>query len=118
MNIKKTINFTQLRAEGVSVLDIKDDEVVKVTGKNGTKCIIDEKYLHELIKNSNLQELIKNNNFNSSLQGSALNSPVGNYIKKEISNNFEAFASNMNEKFDNLKTELNQKINNKENKDD
>jgi hypothetical protein len=48
MNIKKTINFKELRDKGVSALNIKGDEIVQVFTKEGVACIVDQEYLFGL----------------------------------------------------------------------
>lgn len=51
MNIKKTINFTNLRKDGPSSLDIKKDEVIQLAAKNEMLCIVRQEFLIELLKN-------------------------------------------------------------------
>lgn len=48
MNIKKTINFKELRDKGVAALNIKGDEIVQVFTKDGVACIVDQEYLFGL----------------------------------------------------------------------
>jgi hypothetical protein len=67
MNIKKTINFKELRDKGINALDIYNDEVIQLKGKSQIYCVVTQEYLLNLLAD-------KDSPFSNSLiQGAALN---------------------------------------------
>jgi len=110
MNIKKTLNFTELRKHGFNSLDLKGDEVILVANKKGNKCIVSQEYLHTLIEASNNK--IKHPSFNSQVVGLS-----GSNFDSIITERFENFETkvlvSVNEIIDNKI-----KKNNKEDNDD
>lgn len=50
MNLKETINFKALREKGVAALEIKNDEVVQIVGKNSEiKVVLTQEYFLKLL---------------------------------------------------------------------
>ena len=67
MNIKKTINFKELRDKGINALDISNEEVIQLKGKSQIYCVVTQEYLLKLLAD-------KDSPFSNSLiQGAALN---------------------------------------------
>jgi hypothetical protein len=79
MNIKKTINFKELRDKGINAIDVSNDEVIQLKGKNQIYCVVTQEFLLNLLE-ENKQSI------SSLIQGSALNlTPnfgISNQVKK------------------------------------
>ena len=104
MNVKKTINFTELRKKGFSSLDLKDDEVLIVQSKGEQKCVVNHDYLMSLIKNQGklFPETLGSLPKEFSAQANSIHSFVDKKlagVKNEIFNDLKNFTGNFEDPF-------------------
>lgn len=90
MNIKKTINFTSLRTEGPSALELKEDEVIQLKAKSEMLCIVRQEFLLELLKNHSPFNSIPSEFFSLANPPRFSGNIMGSSVKSFLSNNAES----------------------------
>ena len=103
MNIKNIITYSDLRKKGFSSLEIKDDEVLLIKSKGESKCIVNQDFLMNLIKNQKTPELNTTAFFSSRLNSSE--NPIFDQkfleMKNELKEDFSEFKKEISKFLEN-----------------